>query len=278
MKNNVCVYVVTQSLLYMNMALVSIVLLRKYNFNIPVKVFLVQDGGILKTTNNQLKYDDCLQFQGEAHLKHINQCFLKVLSDLNVQVIVKYPYDNNFVHFNRCYIQELLEPNLFFIDSDTFFFGDVAEIFEKYKEYNFVATSAPWISDSTSFNEISASCFGGIKDPPSSCLLMFNNYWGQKWSNNLYKNVQELVNDTRVHEWIALQKLAFWDIKEEIALMPFLRDNELKRTFFDFSDCCQVDSSHATIRPALTKIIHTFSYRWHDFYERLFGKKDLPLM
>lgn len=272
MKDNVCVYVVTQSLLYMNMAYVSISLLRRHNSSIPVKVFFVKDGGILKTTNNQLDYSKVVSQIEKSRLDIISQYFIEELTKLNVDVIVKEPHPHapDFVHANRMYIEELNEPNVFFIDSDTFILGDVGVIFDKYQNQDLTTLPAPWIKKVNNYTEMSSKHFGGL-DPFAGCLLFFRNHRAKVWARSVMPKIDEIVADQELLEWMNKENLFL--IREEVALLGIIHSNGLNAGYFDITDCSQVDDPRAN----QSKIVHTFSQLWNSTYERIFGTTILPI-
>ncbi len=272
MKDNVCVYVVTQSLLYMNMAYVSISLLRRHNKSVPVKVFFIKDGGVLKTTNNQLDYSKIIsQVDGQA-LDTLSQYFIEELTKLNVDIIIKdpHPHAPNFVHANRMYIEELEEPNVFFIDSDTFILGDVEPIFNKYKDNDITTLPAPWIKRLDNYNEITSKHFGDL-DPFAGCLLFFRNHKAKVWASSVMPKIDEIVANQELSEWMNKENIFL--IREEIALLGIIHSNNLRAGYFDTTDCCQVDDPQVNS----SRVVHTFSQVWQNTYKSIFGTDILPI-
>ena len=272
MKNSVCVYVVTQSLYFMNMAYVSISNLRLHNKDIPIKLFFIQDRGHLVTTNNQLDYSKIQHRIDPNAIVVVSQMFVEMMqNNLNVEVIIKAPHKSNteFVHANRMYISEIDEPNVLFIDSDTFIFGDVANIFKKYNECNFVALNAPWISRVKLYKEYSERYFNNLP-PFAGCILLFRENKAKIWAKSIMPKIAELESDQYITEWMFSENL--YPIREELALLGIVSDNKFRYGFFDKKDCTQIDDPQYRS----STIVHTFSYLWEKTYKELIGG-ELPI-
>jgi hypothetical protein len=272
MKDNVCVYVVTQSLLYMNMAYVSISMLRRHNQSIPVKVFFIKDGGELKTTNNQLDYSQVVSQVDPSSVETLSQYFVKELEALNVEVITKSPHQHapDFVHANRMYIEELDEPNVFFIDSDTFILGDVGLIFDKYKDKDLTTLPAPWIKRVNNYQEISLKHFNCL-DPFAGCLLLFRNHKSKIWARSVMPKIDEIVSNQDLLDWMNKENLFL--IREEVALLGIIHSNNLNAGYFETIDCCQIDNPDVNS----SKVVHTFSQVWQSVYQQIFNTNILPI-
>jgi len=271
MGKNVCAYVVTQNILYMNMAYLSILLLRKYNKTIPITLFFVQDQDKIKTTNNQLDYSTIEKLDLEK-IKIASDFFVKKLKEFNVNIVLKPPYvkDDTFPHANRAYISELKEENVFFIDADTFIFDDVLKIFEGYPDNDFVALKAPWIKITNNFDKISEKFFGGLQ-PFCGCLLLFKNHKAKIWANSIIPNIRKTLDNQEIKEWMLKENLFL--IRDEISILTFVKDNNINYAYFDIKDCCQINEFTSLER----KIVHTFSHLWEKKFKKIFGKDRLPL-
>lgn len=272
MKDNVCVYVVTQSPLYMNMAYVSISLLKRHNQTIPVKVFFIEDGGILKTTNNQLDYSKSSAQVDAEKLSDLSRQFVNRLTALGVEIIFKKPHPcaPNFVHANRMYIEELEEPNVFFIDSDTFILRDIQPIFDKYEDNELTTLTAPWIKRVNNYEQISSKYFGSL-DPFAGCLLFFRNHKSKVWARSVIPKINEIVTNSELLEWMNKENLFL--IREEVALLEIIHSNNLKTGYFEVSDCCQVDDPQVNS----SRVVHTFSPFWQETYKNIFKTEILPI-
>jgi hypothetical protein len=257
----------------MNMAYVSISTLRQHNKNIPIKLFFIQDRGHLVTTNNQLDYSKIQHRMDPKNVLLISQLFIEMMQNhLNVEVIVKPPHQANteFVHANRMYISEVDEPNVLFIDSDTFIFGDVENIFKKYNENNFVALNAPWISKVKLYKNFSDRYFSSLP-PFAGCILMFREGKSKIWANSIMPKIKELESDTYITEWMFSENL--YAIREEIALLGIVSENKFRYNFFDQTDCTQINDPNFRS----STIVHTFSYLWLDAYKQIFNANELPI-
>lgn len=255
------------------MAYVSIFSLRKYNQSIPVKVFFIEDGGALKTTNNQLDYNSVVSQVEKTKIDIISRYFIEEMTKLGVEVIIKVPHSNapDFVHANRMYIEELNESNVFFIDSDTFIFGDVELIFDKYKNNDITTLPAPWIEQHRDYRDLSLKYFGGL-NPFAGCLLFFRNHSAKVWARSIMLSIDKVVVNQDLFNWMKKDEYLFL-IREEIALIDIVHSNKLNAGYFDLNDCCQIDYP----KFYSSKIVHTFSHTWKDKYQEIFKTDVLPI-
>lgn len=116
-KTNTVVYCVNDKPLYVQMALNSIRMLRKYNQSIPVKLFYISD-----------------------------QPASQEFADLNVEVLIRPWYMPEYEYFsvNKAHLRELPEDSVLYLDADTFIFGDVGELFDRYRT-DFTAVENSWV-------------------------------------------------------------------------------------------------------------------------------------
>lgn len=115
------------------MASFPIQMIRNYT-NIPIAVILLND--------NMLCSD---YIPNKIINNKINKEKFKLICDkFDVELIEKKPINEN-MFYNKEYLKELNYKNILYLDADTFIFGNIELIFEKYKEEEFYGSAARWM-------------------------------------------------------------------------------------------------------------------------------------
>lgn len=233
--------------MYMSMCANSIKMLRKYNKNIPVKVIFI-------------KCDDRI----EKNNKYINEeTFEKACDILDVEVIIK-PWINvegeeGYFPINKIHLRDFNDDSLLFIDGDTFIFGDVEELFEKYNN-DFVACENKWM-------------YG--KNWPQGCLpikpynagvMLFNNKTYKRCFGKLEEICKSIMTDgSAISRWMHDTGCTFNREEIAISIWACAVDNDyfLKTEAHNVYYPQEIEKMHETT------IFHCYTFNWKKIYFEL---------
>lgn len=241
----------------------SISMLRKYNKSIHVRLHLVHDGGeYTKTTNHQ---GGSLSINSN----YITSDYIKLISDLGVEIVEKDPLtfegEEGFFHIHRHLFKDAIEDSLLFIDADTFIFGNVEDLFERYKEYDYVGLPIPnladWDKKWLPFN------------PYNSAVNLWNNGWITKFAHALPKYCK-LIREKEhpCSDW-CYSRCSKCTGREEISTSLFINDNNIKHTLWDKWDVRNSSSYIDYDESPYTYIFHTFTHNWSMAKGRFTGRR-----
>jgi len=267
--SKVCVYMVNEHPLYMNMACHSIEMLRQHS-NVPVKLFLINDSA-KSTFSTDRTYPGLDLDLTPDQISEITVAFTTRMMKLGVDVRLRTPHqlERTYIHANQGYMgTECPEDLVLFIDADTFIFGNVETVMDGYRDYDVVGLEADWIKKEPLWK---AEWFDNAT-PMTTCLMLFRNGQAVHWGNFLLAMCQEYAEtDTPISNWIRNKKIIH--LREELSLTPFVLRNTLRWRLFEANHCCQINVADFW----KNTIVHAFAYNWLKAYEMLTGKKELPL-
>lgn len=252
MNNRLCVYVVNEYPFYMKMVVNSLQMLRKYNSSIRVKVFFITDQGkgvILRS--------------GISPFEFSSEKFIESCQQLNAEIVYCELLDvEGYFYAHRHYLKDCEESSIFHIDSDTFIFGDVEQMFEVYKDVDFVACESHW------YQKLPSEVLPIT--PFNSGVMLWNNGWLQKWSSGLLDTLDKLKNnrgETQT-EWLYTHEKDCMG-REEFSVSKFVVDFNLKFSYFKDEEC-KVALYPKDLELAENSLIfHTLTPNWRSVYRRL---------
>lgn len=215
-------------------------MLRRHNNQIPVRVYLIDTEPV----------DDSLV-----------QEFVTYCQNNNVSIIRRpliSTSEDGYFHVQRLHFQEVQEPSALFIDSDTFIYGDVERLFDRYKDFDFVAGPNTYFGKvKTQKLELRPFCAG---------VMLFNNGWMPKWAAEVVRYCCEIREERHpIHTWLPTVCAEPLGVREEIAATLFVGDNGLKYAYFEPGECTTEDGLFNS-RPI---IFHCFTCRWLMYSKRL---------
>ena len=141
--NHSVAYLINMHPFYLKMALTSVGMLRSHNKKVPVRVYLIRDNA-----HQTIERENVSRHHPPLH--NMTDQFIIACQNLDVEVCerlpLSYPGEETFFHINRKYLSEVPEPNVLYIDADTFIFGDIESIFDHYphEHIDFAACKAIW--------------------------------------------------------------------------------------------------------------------------------------
>ena len=243
------------------MTLNSIQMLRHYNKKVKVRVFLI--GGIGKDRFEQMS--KTLDFE----LVHRQP--------------TKEAKDHNLFLLNRQYLGECEEESVLYIDGDTFIFGDVETLFERYKDYDFAGAIDVSVSFSEDWDkgdaEASFRMFGSeTQDIFNGGLTLWNNNVLKGWAGEFFVPTCLRLLDERdvpVCKWL-------WSgtrngyLSETLTIAFYVGGKKLKYRVMEDKDVINLFSWDAIKRWCERDFIvfHSFAQHWTTLYRTLREQKS----
>jgi hypothetical protein len=266
---------------------VSIRLLRKYNPDLPVTLFYIEDGG----ADNYLPSLQLAQYisadNAKKYLKIEEQEIFDLCKELNVNVRrVPTPVKqlNGFNSTHRVYLKEIQDESVLLLDTDTFIYGDLNPLFEKAERLDFVADHMqsyyPTTEGKQAHTEQTFWVFNYEKDknpetpvkvrmsPFNSGVVVFNNGTAAKYGQQVLNYCNRLL--LKKHPLAEVMYAHRDDARnrEECACTLFVLENNLTWGYFDKSDV----QTYKLEFPV--KVFHTTSAAWPYFFDAL-SKQNL---
>ncbi len=245
----------------MKMVANSIEMLRKYNKTIPVRVYYIMD-----------EAKETFWRKNQIPTKFSRNKFFEFCDNLDVEIkeCEAIRSDPPYYHLNRIHISDCEEKSALHIDGDTFIFGDVESIFEKYKDVDFAASVSRWMQQE---HWDSKRYLGRPKLPPfNSGIMLWNNGWIKHWASSL-SDICQLLLDKKHYasEWIYV--FADPANREEVALTVFIAQSNLSYEPLDKEDVLLVEKQADLADISGHTIVHTYSDQWAEVYRSLNPKK-----
>jgi len=281
-----CVYLLNQNPIYRGMFSVSVRLLRKYNPNLPITLFYVEDGG----ADNYVSSTNLAQYisadNAKKYLKIEEPEIFDLCKELNVNLRrvpapIKQLTGYNSTH--RIYLKEIQDETVLLLDVDTFIFDNLDSLLD-HNKVDFVADYMQSYSAAESkqaYTEQTFWVFNYEKDknpanpvkvrmsPFNSGVVVFNNGTAAKYGeqilgycNRLLLKKHPMAEIMYAHREDALNR-------EECACTLFVLENNLMCNYFDKSDV-----QTYKLKSSPVKIFHTTSPAWPFFFDS-FIKQNL---
>ena len=245
------------------MACFSLKTLRQHNPTLPVTIYFVEDNRRDSRTAND----------PQALLRAIKMVtkeeLFSLCKSLNVNLQIYKNLDlkeeTGYFSMHRIVFRDCLYSTVLLLDADTFVFGDVTPLFEIYKDVDFASTTNTYGDHYfTKWNGKSVRSF-------NSGVVIFNNQNLKKYADVVYDYCLSLKKKTHpLSEWL-------WSVspmatgREELAFTLFALDNNLKYAYFDPSHVQKENWKSPT------KIYHTLTHNWLDFYVNHYPKILNPI-
>lgn len=252
-------YCVNDRPFYMYMCLNSIKMLRQHNASIPIKLILVRGFSTDRP---------------EMGCYISTEDFLRECANLSVDVLSK-PWrdiegEESYFPINKTYLAQLEEDrHVLFIDVDTFIFGDVASLFDKYSDVDVAACCNRWVLKERGWNNQFLSTSRDVA-PFNSGIMLFNN----GWHHGRYEQWGEFVRDIRqgdsaLARWLT-ETNRVWN-REEMALSAMIADSDASYAYFDREDAYNVHWPDDLFELEKSLIAHTYTENWKKAYNNLRG-------
>lgn len=258
MKDRVCCYITSADNFFSRMALTSITMLRQYNKEIKVRIFVI--GANKPTLMDEL-----------AEPLHVEVLHRPAASAAK---------DQNYFCLNRCYLGECHESSVLYIDGDTFIFGDVASLFDRYKDVDFAAAEDRYIisTQDWSVEDYQESCkILSIEEPPvfNGGLTLWNNGSIKKWTEDLTDMCNKLQNkDLPISKWLFGEQRQCYH-RETFSICFAVAKNCMTYNIMDRHDVVNLFSwpdFHAFKKRDFI-VYHSFTQNWERFHRELVTKK-----
>lgn len=175
--------------------------------------------------------------------------------------------DRSYFFYNRKYLAECHESSVLHMDSDVFIFGDVNNLFEKYKNFEFVACPNDWVWsfgwNSDYISELNTPFNGGV--------TLFNQHLAKKWGHSIIDKI-ELLSDRKTYpdlsNWLWDDQRKGYN-KEEFALSLFIAEGGFSYKYFDYKDCRVMRWEHDVHDMSYSTIFHCYNHNWKKCLRKL---------
>lgn len=227
----------------MKMAATSISGLRGYS-SIPVKVIFLD--------NSNDSPDD----------------FFRFCDKLDVELIQKEWFESefepNYFPINKAHMRDITDDEVLFIDTDTFIFSNVEEIFEKYSEFDMVACENKWVD--AGWND------SYLKIKPMNSGVM---YWKGDWMRAAANAMPEICITLKNKEYPLSDYLyqideGCWN-REEFAYSIFVGENGLNHSYFDREDVHNLLWESEIEDARKSTVLHSYAAQWRKVYNAVYG-------
>jgi lipopolysaccharide biosynthesis glycosyltransferase len=241
------------------MALTSAYMLRQYNKTIPVRVFLID-------SDKQTKID-------------------KYADSLNLEVVrfpsTKKADEQKYFCLNREYLSTCVEDSVLYIDGDTFIFGDVNDLFDKYEKYDFAAATDDWITGTEDWNQKnlldSYKLVGGTAVPVfNGGLTLWNNRCVRGWASNYLPEMCTRLQNKEfpLTDWLFANNRSCYH-KETFSICLYVSSAKLRYKAMDRKDVVNLFSKkdYDAWKVKDYIVYHCFNQNWKMFVKDLMPKK-----
>jgi hypothetical protein len=248
--SRVCGYLVNEHPFYLNMVLNSVRMLRTHNTRLPVVVFLIEDGAEATVRRGHNMPGKMTPDEFESGCR-----------PLGVEVRRR-PKRPGHLFLSRFYFSELEQPSVLHMDADTFIFGDVEVLFDRYP----TGIAASYSAFIESINYPSPPGFR----PINSGVMVMNDRVGQKWAEELPSVMDAMGRPGHpLYEW----SISRGGVMEEPATNYFVSTSGGLISYLTDAECrlllVQEDVYDAVETAGTSLILHTYSPQWEFIYRRL---------
>jgi hypothetical protein len=253
-----CVYLVNEEPVYIGILSFSLKTLRRYNPNIPVVVYYIQDNR--KDSRYIPPLAGAVDILKDLPNDYVS--FSKLCEELGVEVRVRIPKQKESYHsLHRMLLQEVSEETVLLLDGDTFIFGSIEDFPKIYAGHDFVATPNSWgLSGSIPGMDPTFKMF-------NSGVVLCQNGIFSKWMGSIGEYCRGLYDGSHPYsQWLWSQSPACVG-REEFAATLFVVDNKLKYSYFSGSHVQMGEYNGDAL------VLHTLGQNWIKFHRKCFRKK-----
>jgi len=243
----VCIYLSSDDDFYSSMVLTSINMLRLFNREIKIRVFVIGGYSLID--------------------KHA--------SEFGLEVIHKESRDPYFC-LNRQYLTESEEDSVLYIDGDTFVFGNIETLFERYKNVDFAAATDDWIVGQPDWRDDQLQeSFALVEAEPGPIfnggLMFWNNRTIRNWELDKYC---KLCQDLPISNWLYGNNRQCYH-RETFAICFHVAKQKLKYSIMDDKDVVNLFSQKDLTAWGNGKhlVYHCFTQNWEKFACKIRSKR-----
>jgi hypothetical protein len=261
----------------MHMVANSIKMLRKHNEDIIVRCCHVIDHGRQTLLRGQAVTGDA---ESDAYVEKNTWEFVDIMKDLGVIYHPAKPFrppgDEHFFHINRVLLEEIPEQDVLYIDGDTFIFGDVANVFDAYKDAGYAGYETRW---AYSRGWQSDFLYGGMR-PVGSGVMLWNKGNVRHWARTLPVYTERFrQGDMPLSKWLyTLHPNCL--LREEFSVGYHLSYNtaSVPVEIMSREHCITLHHDNDWKEFGKATIFHTYATGWKQGMNRLRGEgKSAPL-
>jgi hypothetical protein len=249
-----CVYLVNEHPFYLGMVDYSLSMLRTYNPTVPVRVYYIEDGAH--------------EADGKFAVRRSPAEFFDTCQKHNIEVVKKPvfypPGEERYVCIHRYLFEEIQEETILYIDGDTFIFGDVGLIFDRYAHVDFAAVRGEWVR-SFGYDPKLLPVF-----PFNSGVMYWNHGWHRRWGAELVERCRNLRERRHpVADWLYEVNPQCYN-REEFTLPIFVQDHGLAYEYFHEKDVYMLQREEDLLTKVGGQVVlHALTPHWTQVAARL---------
>lgn len=260
------IYLLNENPIFYGMFSISVRLLKKYNPNIEIKLFYIQDKGqdSWKETRRIQSLID--PEEAKKYLITNKEQLVDLCKKLNIEIeyCENLGLNQNYTPLHRHYLKNISSENCLLLDVDTFILKEID--FSDYKDFDFVAH--PMMSFSVDKVEMTKWIFNyfnnGLKkvfmSPFNSGVVFWNNGWIKKYGEQVLEYCNKLKYKKHPMSSTMYTLREDGRNREEVACTLFVLENDLKWTYFNFQHVQTFNLKGET------SIFHTTSIAWPHYF------------
>ena len=251
------VYLTNESPFYMRMAATSLEMLRRHNRTLKVRLYLVEDG-----------QSETVSRQNMSPVSFTTGELKSLCDNLGIEVASRqkghYPGDEGYFYVQRNLLKDVPEDSVLYMDGDTFTFGDLEKLFDKYT-CDLSACENEW-----AYGQGYQEEWLPLK-PFNSGVMLWNNGWFQKWASELPKLCNEIKTEGPIGEWLWKRDGKCLG-REEFSVSVFAARENLSYRYLDKEDCWLNKHLEDYLRAGQSVIFHSYTDQWKKVVSHLSGR------
>lgn len=245
-----CVYILNENPIYQAMYSVSVRLLRRYNPNLHIHLIYVKDGNSDSWAESGKLISEIDKSIVEKYMAWGEDNILRLSSVLGVSVdmVSKLPYKSqNFVSMQRCLFERCGFENALLLDTDTFVFKPINEIFSIKPDLDMIACPMVGIVPDVQNNQVAQQrmmfaywCDGKVAKksilPMNSGVVLFRKSLLREYGLTVIDYCNKL--NFKKHPMSSMMFVLRSDgrNREEVAFNLFVLERNINAGYFDQSD------------------------------------------
>ncbi len=252
------VYLTNESPFYMRMAATSLEMLRHHNRTVKVRLYLVTDGQSETISRPNMSATNFTVAALKANCEKL---------DIEVRPILPgvYPGDEGYFYVQRNLLKDVPEESVMYLDGDTFIFGDVEALFDRYTA-DLSACENEW-----AYGEGYQEDWLSLK-PFNSGVMIWNNGWFQKWAAELPALCDGIKNGNgKIGKWLWKRDGKCLG-REEFSVSVFAAREKLSYRYLDPKDCWLNKHEGDYMRAGQSVIFHSYTNHWKKVLGHVTGR------
>jgi hypothetical protein len=243
----------------MRMVATSLEMLRRHNTTLKIRLYFVDDG-----------QSDTVARSNMSQVSYSKDDLKSLCEKLNVEFVQRHKEhiqgEEGYFYIQRHMLRDVPEDSVLYLDGDTFIFGDVETLFDKYKS-DLTACENEW-----AWGQGFQESWLPFK-PFNSGVTLWHNGWFQKWTANLPDLCRVLREESSpIGSWLWKRDGKCLG-REEFSISIFIEKEGFSYGYLDKSDCWLNKLPEDYLRAGQSLIFHSYTDQWKKVAGHLTGGK-----